>query len=86
MNFLKKGIEIIKKKEKFRLEIVVESEMRDLIRRNDIYGRLSKKLVTECIENLIENLEKNRLSFEMIMIPRQFFLVNYEIINRKLFP
>ncbi len=75
--------QVIKRKEKRRLEIVVESEVIDFIHQREPFNLLDKKLIIDCIEGVINRLENEPLSFEVILIPRQFFLVNYEIINRE---
>ncbi len=79
----KKRQEVIKRKEKRRLEIVVESEVVDFIHQREPFDRLDKSLIVDCIENIIDRLKNEPLNFEVILIPRQFFLVNYEIINRE---
>lgn len=79
----KKRQDVIKRKEKRRIEIVVESEVIDFIHQREPFDRLDKKLIVECIEGVIDRLENDPLNFEVVLIPRQFFLVNYEIINRE---
>ena len=79
----KKRQDVIKRKEKRRIEIVVESEIVDFIHQRLPFDRLDKQLVIECIDGVIHRLENEPLDFEVILIPRQFFLVNYEIINRE---
>lgn len=83
MNAFRKRLEVIERKEKRRLEIVVESEVDDFIRQRKPFNLIEKELIVECIKNVTERLENNPLDFEVILIPRQFFLVNYEIINRE---
>jgi transcriptional regulator with XRE-family HTH domain len=78
-----KRMDVIKKKEKRRLEFVVDSEVVDFIKQREPFDKLSKKLVRETIEKIIERLENDPLNFEVVIIPRQYFLVNYEIINRE---
>ena len=79
----RKRQEVIKNKEKRRLEIVVESEVIDFMHQREPFNLLDKELIIECIEGVIHRLETEPLNFEVILIPRQFFLVNYEIINRE---
>jgi len=79
----RKRQEVIKKKEKRRLEIVVESEVIDFMHQREPFNLLDKELIIECIAGVIHRLETEPLNFEVILIPRQFFLVNYEIINRE---
>jgi transcriptional regulator with XRE-family HTH domain len=83
LSAFEKRKEILKKKEKRRLEIVVESELIDYITRREPFNQLSQNLVEQSIENVIQKLENDALNFEVIIIPRQNFLVNYEIINRE---
>ncbi len=75
--------EIIAKKEKSRLEIVVYSEILDFIYQRSPYDLLTPELVYECIQSVIDRLANDPLNFEVVLIPRQFFLVNYEIIQRE---
>ncbi len=75
--------EVIANKEKMRLEIVVYSELIDYISLRPPFDMLTPKLVYDSIEQVIERLENDALNFEVVLIPRQFFLVNYEIINRE---
>jgi transcriptional regulator with XRE-family HTH domain len=79
----RKRKEIIEKKEKSRLEIVVFSEILDYIYQRSPYDLLTPKLVHESIEGVINRLENDPLNFEVIVIPRQHFLVNYEILQRE---
>lgn len=83
MEAFRKRQQVIKEKEKRRLEIVVESEVVDFIQQRKPFDRLKKELITETIEGVIQRLEEEPLNFEVVLIPRQFFLVNYEIINRE---
>lgn len=80
--FLKRQ-KIINKKEKSRIEVVVESEIIDFIQQRKPFDLIDKKLIEECVNGIINKLENDPLSFELIIIPRQFFSVNYEIINRE---
>lgn len=75
--------EIIEKREKNRLEIVVKSEIKDFILRRSPYDQVKKHLINDCVEHIIDRLKNDNLRFEVVFIPRQWFLVNYEIINRK---
>ena len=80
--FLKRQ-KIIRNKEKSRIEIVVESEIVDFIQQRKPFDQIEKKLIHECVNGIINRLENSPLNFELIIIPRQFFSVNYEIINRE---
>ncbi len=75
--------EVIAEKEKMRLEIVVYSELIDYIGLRPPFDLITPKLIYQSIENVIDRLENDSLNFEVVLIPRQFFLVNYEIINRE---
>jgi transcriptional regulator with XRE-family HTH domain len=79
----RKRKEVIKEKERNRLEFVVQSEVIDFISGREPFDRLSRNLVFESVEGIIKRLEEEPLNFEVIIIPRQYFLVNYEIINRE---
>ena len=83
LDAFEKRMEVIREKEKRRLELVVDSEVTDFIKQREPFDKLSKKLVQESIEHIIDRLENDPLNFEVVIIPRQFFLVNYEIINRE---
>ncbi len=83
LDAFEKRKEVIANKEKTRLEIVVYSELIDYIGLRPPFDLLTPKLVQESIQNVIDQLENNSLNFEVVLIPRQFFLVNYEIINRE---
>jgi len=78
---MEKG-EIIETKEKQRLEIVVNAEIEDFIRRRGSFDLISKKLIGEMIEGIISRLENHPMKYEIIIIDRHDFLVNYELINR----
>lgn len=80
--FLKRQ-RIIQKKEKSRIEIVVESEVTDFILQRKPFDLIDSKLIHECVNGIISKLENDPLSYDLILIPRQFFSVNYEIINRE---
>jgi transcriptional regulator with XRE-family HTH domain len=79
----KKRKEVIRKKEKTRLEIAVYSELVDYITQQPPFDLLTPSLVRESIESVIDRLEHDALNYEVIIIPRQHFLVNYEILNRE---
>ncbi len=83
LNAFEKRKEVIVNKEKMRLEIVVYSELIDYISLRPPFDMLTPKLVYDSIEQVIERLGNDALNFEVVLIPRQFFLVNYEIINRE---
>ncbi len=83
LDAFEKRMEVIREKEKRRLELVVDSEVTDFIKQREPFDKLSKKLVQESVEGIIDRLENDPLNFEVVIIPRQFFLVNYEIINRE---
>ena len=72
----------IESKEKSRLEIVVNTEVEDFIRGRESFNLISKNLVGEMIEGIIDRLENNPMNYEVVLIDRQHFLVNYEMINR----
>ena len=74
---------IIENKEKSRLEIVVNTEIEDFIRGRESFNLISKNLVGEMIEGIIYKLENNPMNYEVIIIDRHNFLVNYEMINRE---
>ena len=83
MAAFRKRQEVIRNKEKRRLEIVVESEVIDFIRQRDPYHLIDKTLIIDCIQRILRRLQEEPLNFEVVVIPRQYFLVNYEIINRE---
>ncbi|MBT3629751.1 MAG: helix-turn-helix transcriptional regulator [Candidatus Marinimicrobia bacterium] len=74
---------IIEEKEKRRLEIVVESEIIDLLNRRSPFDRIDSRHIDDLIQGLIHRLEEDVVSFEMVVIPREKFVVNYQIINRE---
>ena len=74
---------IIANKERQKLEIVVNTEVEDFIKRRESFNLISKNLVGEMIESIIGKLENSPMDFEVIIIERHNFLVNYEIINRE---
>ncbi|GEM_PF-913343 len=75
--------EVIAKKEKHRVEIVVQSEITDLIQQKDFFAAIPQKYIFEMIENIIDMLINQPHKLDVFIIPRQYFLVNYEIINRE---
>ncbi len=75
--------DIIANKEKNRLEIVVNTEIEDFIRGRGSFNLISKNLVGEMVEGIIHKLENNPMNYEVIIIDRHNFLVNYEMINRE---
>jgi len=83
MQGFRERLRVIREQERFRLEIVVQSEIMDFIHQRGPYDAVPGYLIHECIEGIIHRLEHDPLSFELVFIPRQFFLVNYEIINRE---
>lgn len=70
--------------ERRRLEIVVQSEIEDFIMRRPPWDRLDFDLIREFVDSIITRLRDDLLGFEMALIPRQLFLVNYEILNREI--
>ncbi|MCK5520118.1 MAG: helix-turn-helix transcriptional regulator [Candidatus Marinimicrobia bacterium] len=78
-----KRLDVIESKELNRLEIVVESELEDFISQRSPWDTISSHLIEECITKLIDKLTHSPLKYEVIIIPRQHFLVNYEIIKRQ---
>ena len=74
---------IIEKKEKNRVEIVVKSEIEDMIQQKDFFGNIPQKYIFEMIENIMDTLINKSHKLDVFIIPREYFLVNYEIINRQ---
>jgi len=74
---------IIEEKERQRLEVVVESEIVDLIRRRPPLDKITSSHIDDMLSGIIERLENDSLSFELVIIPRERFVVNYQIINRE---
>ena len=70
--------------ERRRVEIVVQSEVEDFIFRRPPWDRLDFSLIKEFVESIICRLREDLLGFEMALIPRQLFLVNYEVLNREI--
>ena len=76
--------QVIDEHERRRLEVVVRSEVEDFILRRPPWGRLDFEPVKEFIESIITRLREDLIGFEMSLIPRQLFVVNYEILNREI--
>ncbi len=74
---------VIHEKEKQRLEIVVETEIVDLLHRRPPFDKIDSRHIDEMIAGIINRLEKDSLSYELVIIPRERFVVNYQIINRE---
>lgn len=74
---------VIAKKEKHRVEIVVKSEIVDIIQQKDYFSAIPQKYIFEMIENIMDTLINQPHKLDVFIIPRQYFLVNYEIINRE---
>ncbi|MCK5879822.1 MAG: helix-turn-helix transcriptional regulator, partial [Holophagae bacterium] len=74
---------IINEKERQRLEVVVESEIIDLIRRRPPFDKISSNHIEDMLSGIIKRLEEDSLSFELVIVPRERFVVNYQIINRE---
>ncbi|MBC8186039.1 helix-turn-helix transcriptional regulator [candidate division KSB1 bacterium] len=74
---------VIGKKEKHRVEIVVKSELVDLIQQKDYFSTIPQNYIFEMIEKIMDTLINKPHKLEVFIIPRQYFLVNYEIINRE---
>jgi transcriptional regulator with XRE-family HTH domain len=83
MNAFRERQEVIRDLERTRLEVVVKSEIEDFVRRREPWDEIDRELIVECIEGVIGRLESDSLGFEVVVIPRERFLVNYEIINRE---
>ncbi len=74
---------IIEEKERQRLEVVVESEIADLIKRRPPFDKIAFHHIDDMLAGIIERLEQDSLSFSLVIIPRERFVVNYQIINRE---
>lgn len=74
---------VIDQFERRRLEIVVISEIEDFILQRGPWDRLDFELIEEFTESIIARLKRDLLGLEIVLIPRQQFLVNYEILNRE---
>ena len=70
--------------ERRRLEVVVQSEIEDFILRRPPWDRLDFEPIKEFVKSIITRLREDLIGFEMALIPRQLFLVNYEILNREI--
>ncbi|MEA3287932.1 MAG: helix-turn-helix transcriptional regulator [Candidatus Marinimicrobia bacterium] len=75
--------QIINEKERHRLEVVVESEIIDLIRFRPPFDKIDPRHIEDMLSGIIRRLEEDSLSFELVIIPRERFVVNYQIINRE---
>lgn len=76
--------QVIDEYERRRLEVVVRSEVEDFILQTPPWDRLDFDPIKEFIESIITRLREDLIGFEMALIPRQLFLVNYEILNREI--
>ena len=74
---------VIEKKEKYRVEIVVKSEIVDLIQQKDFFAAIPQQYIFKMVENIMDTLINKPHKLDVFIIPRQYFLVNYEIINRE---
>jgi len=83
LNGFLERLAVIEEKERRRIEVVVESEIRDLLAGRSVFGKISSTYIRQMINGIIQRLEEEPLSYELIVIPRERFVVNYEIINRK---
>ncbi|QDS98231.1 helix-turn-helix domain-containing protein [Adhaeretor mobilis] len=70
--------------ERRRLEVVVKEEVEDFILQRPPWDRLDFELIKEFVEAIITRLREDQIGFELTLIPRQLFLVNYEILNREI--
>ncbi len=77
-------VEVINKHERRRLEVVVQSEVEDFILRRPPWDRLDFAPVKEFVDSILDRLHNDLLGYEVIFIPRQLFVVNYEILNREI--
>lgn len=75
--------EVIDRLEKRRVEYVVLSEIEDFISRRRPWDRVDPDLIEEFIASIIDRLRTDPIGFDVVVIPRQLFLVNYEILNRE---
>lgn len=73
---------IIDEFERRRLEIVVRSEIEDFILQRPPWHQLDFELIREFIVSIITRLRDDLIGFDVALIPRQLFVVNYEILNR----
>ncbi|TWT90302.1 helix-turn-helix protein [Pseudobythopirellula maris] len=75
---------VIDEHERRRVEVVVQSEVEDFVLRRPPWDRLDAEPIKEFIETIISRLREDLLGFEVVLIPRQLFVVNYEILNREI--
>lgn len=78
-----KRLHIISQKELNRIEIVVDSEVEDFILQRAPWDDINPALIVDFAENVIRRLKNEPMRFDVTIIPRQYFLVNYEIIRRQ---
>ena len=76
--------QVIDEHERRRLEVVVQSEIEDFILQRPPWDKLDFELIREFTESIIVRLREDLIGFEMALIPRQLFVVNYEILNREI--
>ncbi len=74
---------LIDKLERRRVEYVVSSEIEDFVSQREPWDRVDGGLIREFVNSVIHRLENDPIGFEVVLIPRQYFLVNYEILNRE---
>lgn len=75
--------EVIRKKEKRRIEVVTDAEVSDFICQRPPYDQVQRDLIVECVEGIIRRIKENPLDYELVIIPGLHHRVNYEIINRE---
>ena len=76
--------QVIDEYERRRLEIVVQSEIEDFVLGRPPWDSLDFTLIKEFVEAIITRLREDLIGFEMALIPRQLFVINYEILNREI--
>lgn len=76
--------QVIDEHERRRLEVVLQSEVEDFVLRRPPWDRLDFGPVKEFVESIIRRLREDLIGFEIALIPRQLFTVNYEILNREI--
>jgi transcriptional regulator with XRE-family HTH domain len=76
--------QVIDKHERRRLEIVVQSEIEDFILGRPPWDVLDFSLIKEFVGSIITRLREDLIGFEVTLIPRQLFVINYEILNREI--
>jgi transcriptional regulator with XRE-family HTH domain len=69
--------------ERRRVEYVVASEVEDFLLQRSPWDRVDSDLVEEFARSIIKRLDEEPLALEVVLIPRQCFVVNYEILNRQ---